>query len=173
VITPPDVLSQLVLAIPLMILFEGTLIVMRFAEKKDAAEKAKAEAEAADPAASARSAVCRYAKSVSWKVHVDRAGECVFTADHYRVPVAAKENAGAGHDAVVDWGDMNLSARGNAGEVARLIDGKRISLTRYCDGFVGGNGLARMLPEKRACAPSMLLRVASRPIGLTCRHQRG
>lgn len=47
VITPPDVLSQLMLAIPLMILFEGTLIIMRFAEKKDAAEKAKAEAEAA------------------------------------------------------------------------------------------------------------------------------
>lgn len=40
VITPPDVLSQLMLAIPLMILFEGTLIVMRFAEKKDAEEKA-------------------------------------------------------------------------------------------------------------------------------------
>ena len=46
VITPPDVLSQLMLAVPLLILFEGTLIVMRFAEKKDAAEKAKAEAEA-------------------------------------------------------------------------------------------------------------------------------
>jgi sec-independent protein translocase protein TatC len=46
VITPPDVLSQLMLAIPLLILFEGTLIVMRFAEKKDAAEKAKAEADA-------------------------------------------------------------------------------------------------------------------------------
>jgi sec-independent protein translocase protein TatC len=46
VITPPDVLSQLMLAIPLLILFEGTLIVMRFAENKDAAEKAKAEAEA-------------------------------------------------------------------------------------------------------------------------------
>ena len=44
VITPPDVLSQLMLAIPLMILFEGTLVVMRFAENKDAEEKAKAEA---------------------------------------------------------------------------------------------------------------------------------
>ena len=41
VITPPDVLSQLMLAIPLMILFEGTLVIMRFAEKKDAEEKAK------------------------------------------------------------------------------------------------------------------------------------
>jgi sec-independent protein translocase protein TatC len=38
-ITPPDVVSQLMLAIPLMILFEGTLIVMRFAEAKDAREK--------------------------------------------------------------------------------------------------------------------------------------
>jgi len=46
VITPPDVLSQLMLAIPLMILFEGTLIVMRIVEKKDAEEKAKAEAAA-------------------------------------------------------------------------------------------------------------------------------
>jgi len=47
VITPPDVLSQLMLAIPLLFLFEGTLIVMRIVERKDAAEKAKAEAEAA------------------------------------------------------------------------------------------------------------------------------
>ncbi|MDE2563560.1 MAG: twin-arginine translocase subunit TatC [Sphingomonadales bacterium] len=51
VLTPPDVVSQLMLAIPLLILFEGTLIVMRFAEKKDAAikaeEAARAEAEAA------------------------------------------------------------------------------------------------------------------------------
>ena len=47
VITPPDVLSQLMLAIPLLILFEGTLVVMRFVERRDAVEKAKAEAEAA------------------------------------------------------------------------------------------------------------------------------
>lgn len=52
VITPPDVLSQLMLAIPLLILFEGTLVVMRFAEKKDAAEKAKAAAAEADGTAS-------------------------------------------------------------------------------------------------------------------------
>ena len=45
-ITPPDVLSQLMLAIPLMILFEGTLIVMRYSEAKDAQDKA-AEAAAA------------------------------------------------------------------------------------------------------------------------------
>ena len=42
-ITPPDVVSQLMLAIPLMILFEGTMIVMRFAEARDAQEKAAAE----------------------------------------------------------------------------------------------------------------------------------
>jgi len=46
--TPPDVVSQLMLAVPLLILFEGTLIVMRFAEKKDA--EAKAEQEAAEAA---------------------------------------------------------------------------------------------------------------------------
>jgi sec-independent protein translocase protein TatC len=39
VITPPDVVSQLMLAIPLLFLFEGTLVVMRFAEKSDAAER--------------------------------------------------------------------------------------------------------------------------------------
>lgn len=52
-ITPPDVVSQLMLAIPLLILFEGTLIVMRFVEKADAEEKARAEAEAAAAAAAA------------------------------------------------------------------------------------------------------------------------
>lgn len=39
VITPPDVVSQLMLAIPLLVLFEGTLIVMRFSEKRDAAAR--------------------------------------------------------------------------------------------------------------------------------------
>ena len=52
VITPPDVLSQLMLAIPLLILFEGTLIVMRVVERRDAAEKAKAEAAESDSTAS-------------------------------------------------------------------------------------------------------------------------
>ena len=42
-ITPPDVLSQLMLAIPLMILFEGTLVVMRYSEAKDAQVKAAEE----------------------------------------------------------------------------------------------------------------------------------
>jgi sec-independent protein translocase protein TatC len=44
VATPPDVVSQLILAIPLMILFEGSLLLMR-SSKKIAEEKAKAEAE--------------------------------------------------------------------------------------------------------------------------------
>ena len=43
--TPPDVVSQLILAVPLMILFEGSLLLMRPAHKV-AAEKAAAEAEA-------------------------------------------------------------------------------------------------------------------------------
>lgn len=50
-ITPPDVVSQLMLAVPLLILFEGTLILMRIVERKDAEEKARAEAEAAAQAA--------------------------------------------------------------------------------------------------------------------------
>jgi len=43
-ITPPDVVSQLMLAVPLLILFEGTLIVMRFYEIRDAREKEAAGA---------------------------------------------------------------------------------------------------------------------------------
>jgi sec-independent protein translocase protein TatC len=46
VITPPDVVSQLMLAVPLLILFEGTMVVMRFAEKSDAARKASEDAAA-------------------------------------------------------------------------------------------------------------------------------
>ncbi len=42
VATPPDVVSQLLLAVPLMLLFEGSLVVMRFSERK-AARMAKAE----------------------------------------------------------------------------------------------------------------------------------
>ena len=41
--TPPDVISQLMLALPLMALFEGTLLVMRFTERRDAREKAPEE----------------------------------------------------------------------------------------------------------------------------------
>lgn len=38
VATPPDVISQLMLAIPLVLLFEGSLLVMRFIEKKAASQ---------------------------------------------------------------------------------------------------------------------------------------
>ncbi|MFC4254589.1 twin-arginine translocase subunit TatC [Altererythrobacter xixiisoli] len=44
IITPPDVISQLMLAIPLLILFEGSMLIMKFGDRKKAAE---AEAEAA------------------------------------------------------------------------------------------------------------------------------
>ncbi|MEO5587734.1 MAG: twin-arginine translocase subunit TatC [Novosphingobium sp.] len=47
VATPPDVVSQLMLAIPLLILFEGSLILMRINDKRTAREKAEAEAKAA------------------------------------------------------------------------------------------------------------------------------
>ena len=42
VITPPDVVSQFLLAVPLLALFEGTLVIMRFSERK-AAKLAEAE----------------------------------------------------------------------------------------------------------------------------------
>ena len=41
---PPDVGSMLMLAVPLVVLFEGTLIVMRFVENKEAAKREAAEA---------------------------------------------------------------------------------------------------------------------------------
>ena len=40
VLTPPDVISQLSLALPLMILYEGSIWSVRFVEKKAAAEAA-------------------------------------------------------------------------------------------------------------------------------------
>lgn len=40
VITPPDVVSQLMLAIPMLILFEGSLLVMWLGERRDAKDKA-------------------------------------------------------------------------------------------------------------------------------------
>ncbi len=45
--TPPDVISQLMLAIPLWALFEGSLVVMRFLEKKDESAKAEADGDTA------------------------------------------------------------------------------------------------------------------------------
>jgi len=52
VITPPDVVSQLLLAAPLIVLFEGSLILMRFSEKRRPAEPDAAEPDAAEPEAS-------------------------------------------------------------------------------------------------------------------------
>ncbi len=40
IVTPPDVVSQLMLAVPLFLLFEGTLLFMRFTEKREARAKA-------------------------------------------------------------------------------------------------------------------------------------
>ena len=52
ILTPPDVISQLSLAVPLMILYEGSIWSVRFVEKKAAAEAAaKAAASAAPKAA--------------------------------------------------------------------------------------------------------------------------
>lgn len=50
VITPPDVVSQLMLAIPMLILFESSLLFMWFGERKEAkAKAAEALAESAAP----------------------------------------------------------------------------------------------------------------------------
>ncbi|MEM6476176.1 MAG: twin-arginine translocase subunit TatC, partial [Pseudomonadota bacterium] len=46
IVTPPDPGSQLILAIPLLLLFEGSLLLMRFQESKTEKAKAKAEATA-------------------------------------------------------------------------------------------------------------------------------
>src|SRR6266699_1858086 len=47
ILTPPDVLSQLSLALPLMALYEGSIWSVRWVEKKAAADKAKDAASAA------------------------------------------------------------------------------------------------------------------------------
>src|SRR5262249_45262967 len=47
VLTPPDVLSQLSLALPLMALYEGSIWSVRLVEPRAAAEKRKAGARAA------------------------------------------------------------------------------------------------------------------------------
>jgi sec-independent protein translocase protein TatC len=47
VLTPPDVLSHLSLALPLMLLYEGSIWSVRFVEKKAAADKAEDAASAA------------------------------------------------------------------------------------------------------------------------------
>jgi len=43
-ITPPDVVSQLMLAVPMLFLFEGSLIIMWFGDRRAAREKAAEEA---------------------------------------------------------------------------------------------------------------------------------
>src|SRR5258708_19668457 len=43
VLTPPDVLSQMSLAIPLLVLYELSVLSVRWVERKAAADKAKAE----------------------------------------------------------------------------------------------------------------------------------
>lgn len=43
--TPPDVVSQLMLALPLIFLFEGTLVIMRFTERRAQRERAASEVE--------------------------------------------------------------------------------------------------------------------------------
>ena len=48
VLTPPDVLSQLSLAIPLMILYEGSIWSVRWVEKKAAATSASPQANPAE-----------------------------------------------------------------------------------------------------------------------------
>jgi sec-independent protein translocase protein TatC len=47
-LTPPDVVSQMMLAVPMLLLFEGTLLFMWFTAKREAREKATDEA-AANP----------------------------------------------------------------------------------------------------------------------------
>jgi sec-independent protein translocase protein TatC len=50
VLTPPDVFSQMSLALPLVALYEGSIWSVRWVEKRHAAERAAAEAAAAKPA---------------------------------------------------------------------------------------------------------------------------
>lgn len=50
IITPPDPGSQLLLAIPLIILFEGSLLLMRFSERKHVPEDESPTSQAADQA---------------------------------------------------------------------------------------------------------------------------
>ena len=49
IITPPDVVSQLMLLVPMLLLFEGSLIVMWLGERKEAKVAAEAVVEPASP----------------------------------------------------------------------------------------------------------------------------
>lgn len=53
IVTPPDPGSQIILALPLLLLFEASLLLMRFQEKAVAADKLAREAEEAAEAAAA------------------------------------------------------------------------------------------------------------------------
>jgi sec-independent protein translocase protein TatC len=50
VLTPPDVISQLSLAVPLVVLYEGSIISVRFAEKRAKASPSAAASSASKPA---------------------------------------------------------------------------------------------------------------------------
>ena len=53
IVTPPDPGSQVILALPLILLFEASLMLMRFQDKAVAADKAAREAEEAATSAAA------------------------------------------------------------------------------------------------------------------------
>ncbi len=57
--TPPDVVSQLLLAVPLMLLFEGTLVLMRITEKSPRARGCCAEEETEADERSGEEIACR------------------------------------------------------------------------------------------------------------------
>ena len=53
VLTPPDVISQMSLAVPLVILYEGSIWSVRLVEKKAAASKASSSKAASTPSSGA------------------------------------------------------------------------------------------------------------------------
>ena len=64
IITPPDVISQIMLAAPLILLFEGSLVLMHLSERKRAKREAAEEAETEKlESASAESSVAEDSKS--------------------------------------------------------------------------------------------------------------
>ena len=48
-ITPPDLMSQILLLIPLLLLFEGSLVIMWLGERKEAKEAAASQPPAVIP----------------------------------------------------------------------------------------------------------------------------
>ncbi len=65
VLTPPDVISQIGLAVPLLILYEASIISARFAERRRARKDAEADAEGEDDEAEAPSSATPTAKAAS------------------------------------------------------------------------------------------------------------